>query len=104
MGAACHDRLQRNRRESSHASGRPGTIDRRHRIDMTASDQPTAIGSVFPASSGPVAAASGRSLLWLGLALIVAALLLVALGEGGPRVAGPPTVTVGTAAYHGDAA
>ena len=73
---------------------------------MTASDQPTTHGSIaLPAISGSLGARSqGWAPLWFALALIVAALLLVALGEGGHRAVGPPPVTVGTAAYHGDAA
>jgi hypothetical protein len=73
---------------------------------MTASDHTTTIGSVaLPAASGPLGARNAaRTLLWFTLALVVAALLLVALGEGGQRAAGPPQVTVGTAADHGDAA
>jgi hypothetical protein len=49
----------------------------------------------------------GWALLWFGLALIVAALMLAAVGDGEHRLPGPPTVTVGTAvlaAHHGDAA
>ena len=73
---------------------------------MTAPDQPAIFGGSIPATaSGPLAARhEGWTLLWLWLALVVAALLLVGLGEGGVRAAGPPPVTVGTAAYHGDAA
>lgn len=65
-------------------------------------------GTVVPVHARPAEAGRGSwALLWFGLALIVAALMLTALGEGEVRLPGPPTVTVGTAAqaaHYGDAA
>jgi hypothetical protein len=76
---------------------------------MTGFDETgTLPGTAVPAHAGPSEAARGSwALLWFGLALIVAALMLAAVGDGAHRLPGPPTVTVGTAAqavHHGDAA
>lgn len=73
---------------------------------MTWSDQPSNSGSIaVPAAPAPTRARRGGwSLLWLGVALVAAMLLLAALGAGDHGVPGPPSVTVGTAAQSGDAA
>src|SRR5262245_12003771 len=105
MGDPCHDQFSATgARLRTQADGLELRPEAAHR--MTVSDHATTIGSIaLPAVPSPLRARHGASTpLWFLLSLLVAALMLAALGGGGHRAAGPPRVTVGTAAYHGDAA